>query len=493
LKSVAKFFLGSVAALTFTLVLLIQWPQRAAPLPPPGQSHVVDNVRIVDVETGIVGQPTSVTIRNGIIVAIDTARGNTNLPRIDGNGAYAVSGFWDMHSHSFQNSPQMHFPLWIANGVTSVRDMMDCPKPKDSLIACAGDKRRWNKAIEGGMLSAPRIVETASYYLESPDLTPDQAIVRVRDYKARGIDAVKVYNRVSRPAYFAAALEARVQGMRIVGHLPKAVALDEALAAGQTSFEHAHLFPRHCFGEADAWRKERLDAIEPAALVETMVARFDAKACDKAFESVRSARAWFVPTHVTREEDARAADPEFAADPRLNYLDPLSRWAWNDDLAGTRSRYPGPRGAAALTAYFDHGLRLTGAAHKAGVSILVGTDTAIGGFRYHDEMGHLVRGGLSPAEVLRAATIDSARYARRETTEGSITIGKRADLVLLLANPLDNIANTRRIAAVFQNGRHYDRVALDRLLAFTRREAGAPDNWAKLIWAFLMSEVSADL
>ena len=205
------------------------------------------------------------------------------------------------------------------------------------------------------------------------------------------------------------------------------------------------------------------------------------------------AQAWFVPTHVTREEDARAADPDFLEDPVLDYLDPLSRWAWNDDRSATRDTFQGRRGRNALSSYFDMGLDLTGKAHDRGVPVLVGTDSPLGGFRYHDEMAHLVRAGLSPAEVLKAATIDAARYAGEQDTAGTIEPGKRADFILLTANPLDSIANTKRIDAVVQSGRLYDRARLDALLAFTRGQAGAPHNWAKLIWGFLWSSVSSEL
>ena len=200
-----------------------------------------------------------------------------------------------------------------------------------------------------------------------------------------------------------------------------------------------------------------------------------------------------MPTHVTREEDARAGDPSFVDDPRLAYLDPLSRWAYRDDLGGTTGAFPGSRGTKALQDYFALGLALTGEAHARGVRVLVGTDTAIGGFRYHDELEHLARAGLSPADVLRAATLEAARYSGQDATAGSIAVGKRADLVLLAADPLEDIANTRRIRAVVHGGRLYDRSALDAQLAFVKGQAGAPHMWAKLVWGFLRSSVSAEL
>lgn len=488
-----KVLAGTVAAIGLLIAAGIAWPAASAPTPDERRAYAIEGVRVVDVIAGRVGAPVTVVVRDGRIASIGGAPAGAELARIDGRGRFLVPGFWDMHMHSFQLSPQMHLPLYVANGITSVRDMMDCPQAQDSLIACAADKRRWTAASAAGRMASPRYVEVASYYLEDPALTPTEVTARARSYEARGLDAIKVYNRLSAPAYAQAAREARARGMRLVGHLPKAVSLDTAIAVGQSSFEHAHALPRHCFRRAADWRAGRLDALPPTRLAELIVAEHDPAACEAAFAAMRARGAWYVPTHVTREEDARAGDPSVTEDPRLAYLDPLSRWAYRDDLGGTRAAYPGPAGERALRAYFEHGLRLTGAAHRGGVKLLVGTDTAIGGFRYHDELGHLVRAGLAPADVLRAATIDAARYAGLDHSMGSIEVGKRADLLLLDADPLIDIGNTRRLRAVWLNGRLYDRAALDRLLAFSRDQAASPANWLKLLWGFARSSVTADL
>lgn len=398
-----------------------------------------------------------------------------------------------MHTHAFQASPQLHLPLMVANGITGTRDLMDCPGTRDALIACVQDKRRWSQAAAEGRMASPRFVEIASFHFERADLAPVEAALLATEYHARGLDALKVYNSLPSATYHRLAAEARQLGMPVVGHLPKAVSLDEALDAGQRSFEHAHLFPRHCFGGAEAWRTGALDGVDPVDLAERMVAEFDATECQHAFAAMRAAGAWFVPTHVTREEDARARDPRFVGDPRLAWLDPLSQWAWRDDLAATATRYPGARGDAALQRYFAHGLALTGTAYRAGVPVLVGTDTAIGGFRYHDEMALLVRAGLTPAEVLRAATLDAARYAGQENRHGSIAVGRVADLVVLDADPLTDIAHARHPHAVLLAGRLYDRNGLDALLDYTRAQARSPSNMAKLLWGFATSSVRAEL
>lgn len=493
MRATVKWFGLGVALVLGLAVVGILWPAARAPLPDAARSRLIINARVIDVERGVAGPPTSVLIRNGIIVAIGSLAEEVDASVLDAGGGYLVPGFWDMHVHTFQTSPQLHLPLYIANGVTGIRDMMDCPGLSDTLIACVADKRRWTREVEAGTLAAPRFVEVASFYFERPDTRPDEVARLAATYKARGLDALKVYNRVPRPAYFRLAQEARRLDMQLVGHLPKAVSLGEAVAAGQSSFEHAHLFPRHCFAHAAAWRRGELNNLDPVLLAERIVREHDPAACDRSFAAMRAAGAWFVPTHVTREEDARAGDPSFINDPRLAWLDPLSRWAYRDDLAGTMASHPDERGRAALQSYFEHGLKLTGQAYRAGVPVLVGTDTANNGFRYHDEMALLVRAGLSPAEVLKAATIDAARYARVDRRFGTVAVGKRADVVLLRANPLTDIRNTRRIGAVLIDGRLYDRNRLDAQLTFVREQANSVPNWLKLLWGFVASSVSGEL
>lgn len=492
-RATIKWLGVSIALILGLVVVGILWPVANAPLPDKARDRLITNARIVDVERGVAGPPTSVLIRDGVIAAVGSGVAPNGLAVLDARGGYLVPGFWDMHVHTFQTSPQLHLPLFVANGVTGVRDMMDCPGPSDSLIACVDDKRRWTRKAEAGTLATPRFVEVASFYFERPEIRPAEVTMFASTYKARGLDALKVYNRIPRAAYFQLAEAAERLNMRLVGHLPKAVSLDEAITAGQVSFEHAHLFPRHCFASAPAWRSGALNGLSPVLVAERVVREYDAAACARGFAAMRAAGTWFVPTHVTREEDARAGDPAFRNDPRLAWLDPLSRWAYRDDLAGTVASHPGERGRDALQRYFEHGLQLTGQAHRAGVPILVGTDTAIGGFRYHDEMALLVRAGLSPAQVLKAATIGAARYARADDRFGTIAVGKRADIVLLRANPLTDIRNTRRIRAVMIDGRLYDRDRLDAQLAFVRDQANSVSNWLKLLWGFAASSVSGEL
>lgn len=359
--------LGLLAVAIATLVL---WPSSLPPSPDTETSRLTRDVRIIDTQNGTASAPQSILVRDGMIEAIGIDLDPGGLPIYDADGAFAVPGFWDMHIHAFQLSPQLHLPLWVANGVLNARDMMDCPGESDLLIACHDDKQAWNDAVSSGRLAAPRLVEVASFCLERPDMTAGEARELVKDYSARGLDA-KVYNGLRPDAFAAAAEDAQALKLKLVGHLPMAVPLEKAIAAEQTGFEHAHIFARHCFAGFEDWREGRLDDLPAVALAERIVTEHDAD--------------------------------------------------------------------------------------------------------------------------LKAATVDAARYAGEQDTAGTIEAGKRADFVLLAANPLDAIANTKRIDAVVQSGRLYDRAKLDALLAFTRGQARTPHNWAKLIWGFLRSSVNSEL
>ncbi|MDZ3833322.1 MAG: amidohydrolase family protein [Sphingopyxis sp.] len=494
IKKIGKFLVAALALAILLVVAAIFWPVRSAPLPDPMADRLISNVHVVDVRTGDLGSLADVMIRDGRIVEIGPSlQPGPDMPVLDGKGGYLVPGFWDMHVHAFQLSPQMHLPLFVANGVTGVRDMMDCPETKDPLIACVEDKRRWTRSVSAGKMTSPRFVEVASFYFDNGEMSPAEAVARARTYGKRGVDRLKVYNGVSRETYFALAKEGRALGISLVGHLPKAVKFQEAIASGQLSFEHAHLLVRACARQEHDWRTGVMENAPPVEVIEKMVDSFDTRKCDTLLQRLKASNSWLVPTHVTREEDARAHESNFVNDPRLDYLDPLSRWAYGDDLASTAAQFKGRRGANALDRYFEAGLRLTGAAHSAGVPILVGTDTAIGGFRYHDEMALLHRAGMTPASILKAATADAARYAGKERDFGTVSVGKVADLVLLRANPVADIGNTRTIEAVVLGGRLYDRRRLDQLLDFTKSQAHAPANWVKLVWGFLTSPVASEL
>lgn len=477
-----KVALAGVALPFWLLAVGVAWPEPRAPLPPRlPANYVIDRVRVVDATSGTVSNSTRIHVVDGVIRTIkDTPSG---AYRIDGGGAYVVPGFWDMHVHSFATTPQLAHALMLSHGVTSVRDMMDCAAPRDPLVACIAVKKAWSAQAEAGDHAGPRYVGLASFYFDDPALTPSEATRRAEAYVRGGASELKVYNRLSLPAYRALAQVSRRTGVPIAGHLPRAVPLETALALGQRRFEHARLLPDACGSAID-------QRMPPALRTRATLAGFDRARCTLLIDRMAAAGSVLIPTHVTRDDDIRAQTGNSEG---LEWLDPLSRWAWRDDAAGTMSAYPGPDGGALLRAYHRHGLTLTGAAHRRGVTILVGTDTVPGGPRYHDELALLVEAGLSPAEVLRAATLSAARFAGKDDRFGTIAPGKTADIVLLGANPLTDIGATRTIRGLVFAGRHYRDADLTALRDFTLAQANHPANWAKILWGFITSPSASEL
>ena len=193
-------------------------------------------------------------LRNGCIHAVGERAIPADARPIDGRGGYLIPGYWDMHVPSFKLSPQLHLPLQLANGITSVRDMMDCPETADSRLACVADKRQWTARADTGEMASPRFVEVASFHFNRPDLQPDDVPGVVDAYRARGVDTLKVYDRLSRPAYDRLFAEAKRTTMSVVGYVPRAVPM--------SSFRGA-LHARPTGEWARSARRSRLPSLKP--------------------------------------------------------------------------------------------------------------------------------------------------------------------------------------------------------------------------------------
>ena len=464
----------------------------------------IRNVAIVDVSGARLVRGQTVLVDAGRVAATGP-EGSVALPpgavTLDGRGKYVLPALWDMHVHVYAISPLLDLPLYIRYGVTNVRDMQGCPRPGDPFIACPEDKRRWSAEAVAGRRVGPRIVATTSFMANGPGMlarvpgvpaffetgTPEEARAFVRHFAGR-VEAIKVYDGLPRAAYFALVDEARRLGLDVVGHRPHAVSALEA-AAHQKSIEHGRFVLHESFagsaalrarGGTAAWREDR----------RRMVAEHDPAAARAIFQAMARAGSWYVPTHLTRWRDAYADDARVREDSLLRYLHPLMRWQWLEDIDATVSAAPAPEDRAAYRAFYHKGLELTGAAHRAGVPLMLGTDYIVAGADVHRELALLVEAGLSPAAALHAATVAPATYAGLGGQYGAVARGRVADLLLLDANPLEDIRNTRRIAAVVFRGRLYDRAALARIDAHVLRQARSWAVACKIVWRFLRRPVS---
>ena len=436
---------------------------------------VVTDVTVVDTVNARTISHVDVVIIDDRISSVAPA-GTNPVPdgatTVDGSGRFLMPGLWDMHAHL--SRWEYTAPLYVANGVTAIREMAGDFRDRDTGRMVGIERmREYQKQVASKDAFGPRIVaigsgkvqtartdDAAGYYQPR---TVDAGREVVRLVSRRGGDFIKTNNGLTRDVFFEMIDEANLQGVYLAGHLPDEVSMIEASDAGMRSIEHARSIAYNC---APGRRRDRTYAVRA----------FDEDLAAEVFTHLIENGTYYVPTHLTREMDAYAFDPEYRNDPRLKYVRATTKGSWMRDADNyARNR----RERQSIIDFYHHGLKLTGLAHKAGVKILVGTDAndtyVFPGFSMHEEMALLVSAGLSPMEVLQAATIKAAVYANQTEDFGSVDAGKVADLLLLKADPTEDISNTSSIEAVIYRGDLLTRDYLDGLL--TGVEKVARDSW----------------
>jgi imidazolonepropionase-like amidohydrolase len=471
--------------------LFVPEPQSAQ-----ANSLVLTHVTVIDA-TGAQAMPDMAVVITGNRISEIAKTEKVRLPKgaqvVNGTGKFLIPGLWDMHAHPFLNPhllpPQWSFNLYLANGVTSLRD------PSGPLEA----QLQWRKRIAAGEVLGPRMIVSGPV-LDGPVPmwppvtiaigTEKEAHAAVASLKQRGADFVKVYDWLPRAAYFAIVDEAKKQRLPLAGHIPLSVTAIEASDAGQRSVEHIiHLFESCSSIETDllqaALRRVRVATAggrEPnLPTLFRELFQIEVKAL-KTYDEAK-ARALFArfvkngtyvdPTLIGHGYE-RGADHR--SDARLKYVPAFLQASWQPEnyilsRAFTREDLVGAQ------KLFQKRVELVGAMRRAGVALLAGTDAptaayTFAGFSLHDELALFVKAGLTPIEALQTATRNPARFFELQDSLGTIEQGKIADLVLLEANPLDDISNTRKIAAVIIGGKLLAKAALQEMLAVVEAAAG---------------------
>jgi imidazolonepropionase-like amidohydrolase len=495
------------AFITFLFAILLTQPLRAqsAPAKPAYDMVVITNVTIINPGTNSVQRGKTVIISGNRITSVLSG---TAFPRraeqvvrlIDGTGQYLVPGFWDMHVHSafgdwFPGGRDIILPLFIANGVTGVRDMggdIDVlfAWRKQMLLQAKGEWPSMTATdlemhidlskeiigprmiISGPMLDA-LLPEGKTRFPSSLAVSTPQSAVQAVDYlKKQGVDFIKVQSVLSHDAYLAAAAEAHKVGLPIVGHVPDKVRISEVIAAGQKSIEHL-------MGSFEGCSSQEEKFIAGQGDLKLLLSTQDQQRCEALIRSLAEHQVWQCPTLAWQRGGTFLDQRDLQHDPLDKYVPAYWRdvtWKrFTDEMMPGLLHDP----LELRKQYFAENLKMVGRQHRAGVPYLAGTDTAPGvyimpGFSLHDELANFVEAGFTPMESLQTATSNPARFFTIDKDYGSVEPGKIADLVLLSANPLDNIRNTQRISAVFANGRLFDRSALDGVLRAVETAARVP-------------------
>ncbi len=459
--------LSTALALTFIFCCTVLAQTR------PQETTSITHVTVVDVATGKELTDQSVVLEGDRILSV--AAFDAGKPPqgrvVDARGNFLIPGLWDMHVH-IQDLEDL--PLYIANGVTGVR-LMFGSKHTPSL-----------RAKIAGVPVAPEVIFGSAIVDGDPPVWEGSIIVKnpgdarriVDDIKADGADFVKIYNDIPRDAYFALADEAREQNIPFAGHLPYGVRASEASDAGQRSIEHLDGIAIACSKKEQSIIKELrpLHYLEKMNLVVEAFNSFDAAQCQALLAQFRRNATWQVPTLTVHRGMAFLNDGHFTSDPRLAYMsgDVRHRWQPENDY---RFRHWKPAEFELHRGLFKADKQLVGIMFRAGVPLLAGTDAmnpfCFPGFSLHDELALLVESGLTPLAALQSATIRPAEFLARADDLGLIAPGKRADLVLLSADPLADIRNTAQIQAVWLRGKYFDRAALDALLEGAKHRSGS--------------------
>lgn len=417
-----------------------------------GEAIAITGVSIIDGSEAVL-ENAAILIRGNRIVRLgpmDEVSVPENARVYDGSGQYVIPGLWDMHTHVlWQPFVEDGFlQLHIVNGVTGIRDM-------GGTLDVLGEVR------PGGRYASPvnpRIVAAGPWLNEfviDPRAgisveTPQAARRAVAQLAEAGVDFIKVYLFLQREVFLAVLDEADAHGLPVAGHVPQDLSSGEASYLGMRSIEHLR-------SETGGFCNEVGEADCPALL-----------------ETLRRNGTWQTPTLVVRRNGALLHEPGTSQFPGVRYAPAYLRDEWSE----TR------RGRVATESFDDVRRRrdeeraLAGLVHRAGLAVLAGSDAgdlySVPGFSLHEELALLVDAGLTPGEALRAATFEAAEYLSATDSLGSVEEGKIADLVLLAANPLEDIRNTTQIRAVVRDGRLYDRADLDRMLIEIAERAAGP-------------------
>lgn len=420
------------------------YPQTGSPGPrdPSGASVAITDVTLIDVVTGAKRTGVTVLTQGNRITAIGP---NVAIPRgtsrLSGKGKFLIPGLWDMHTHH-QGTGAECLDLFVAKGVVGTRDMGG---DADFILPL-------RERVNSGSLFGPEIVAAGPIVDDAPASFPyrirvrneQEAVKAVHDLKGLGVDFIKVHDHTPREVFFAIAAEAPKVGLTFAGHVPSAVTVEEAADSGIKSIEHLSNYD--VFGECMTGDE------------------YSAAGCARLFGKLAAKGVWQTPTIAFFQ----TIPDVFSGKPLAH-----SEYASDSLLALTRGNVQSSHlPAEALDKYRLAGKISLRAIHDlqlAGNRFLAGCDGLVPGFCLDDELEWFTKAGFSPLEALQTATINPARFLGREDSQGTVEVGKRADLVLLDADPSVDIRNISRISGVILRGKLLTKPSLDAIIAKHRR------------------------
>ena len=444
----------------------------------------ITNVTVIPMHRDTVLRDMTVIVRDGRIAAVEPAR-RARVPagaaRIDGRGKYLIPGLADMHTHLFSDE-QVHdsagpaeLGVMVANGLTTVRLMIGTP-----------EHLALRREIVAGRVVGPQLYIASPQFIGRQDAnarevrTPDDARRAVREMADAGYDYIKLTLDITPEVFDAIVAEARERGLKVVGHVDPRVGVARALAAGQ-HIEHLDNYMESVLADS---APSRVSVSDLGLFTPRNWLTLD-HVDDRKIEQIAGATArsgtYSTPTLNMFRHAFGLGETDRTLRTRPDW--DMMPMYWRRGYLNARQNFWGnPPTPARRRRYIEVRDRLTRAIADSGGIIMAGSDTPgwlhIYGFALHRELESLVAAGLRPYQALAAATVHPASFTGGSSEWGTIEPGKRADLVLLAANPLADIRNTERIDGVSLGGRFMPRAELDAMIERGSRAIGgrAPDS-----------------
>jgi imidazolonepropionase-like amidohydrolase len=434
------------------------------------QTLTITHARLVDITDGTIHPDTTVVIEGNRIQSVGHTSSHTPTKGqvVDAHGQYLIPGLWDMHTHVYfdgmaDDGSDLILPLFLANGITGIRDMgSDLDRVLSARAAIAAHTLLGPRmVVSGPMLDGP----TSHYKAAIAITTPEDGRNAVDMLHSRGVDFIKVQSLIPRDAYFAIAAEAKKDGIEYEGHVPDSIRATEAVASGQRTFEHligvfegsspTAVETAYLTGKKSPGRfLESYDPAREAALIQFLAKN----------------QVWQCPTLFWERGQWLVDAIDYTKDPDDVYAAHswiTKRWpATQKGIVKSMDTDPLP----VRERFVQHELDIVRKMHAANIPFLAGTDTPAGvdllpGSSLHLELQRFVDAGFTPLQALQTATLNPAKFLHKLNDYGTIAPGKIADLDLLANNPLDNIANTRSLTGVITDGRYLSPTDLDQLRA----------------------------
>ncbi|MDO1451370.1 amidohydrolase family protein [Rhodocytophaga aerolata] len=463
--------------------------------------YLIKNISVIDLENDTILPARNILVEGNFIRSISQNEPEVlpNRQIIDGSGKFLLPALWDMHAHLMHLSPAIAYPLFVASGVTHIRDMRGAINNRDLFASSVSLTKEWNAAVQEGKLIGPWVHSYSSFAVEGPHpmfkrsphyfncSNGQEAKMLIGHLKAHEFTQVKIYNNIPRQSFFALAAQAKLASLDVVGHKPYSVSAIEASNAGMKSLEHAKFLLWESFSGADqVVVTANAGKIDNTHFRKRLLAEHDTVKLGQILETLAKNRTWYCPTHLTRKADAYADNARFRK--RYEQINPILRFLSFEDLDATISEDSSADGRQIYMDFYLKSSQVSYQAYRQGVKILAGSDVPeLPGSSLHEELEELSLAGLPPFEVLRTATLYPAQYFNLQSQYGSIKEGKVADLIILNTNPVSDVGHTRNISAVIFNGNYIGEAQIEALISQTNKLSNGILVSAKLLWAMLLT------